>query len=224
MMMKRSIVGIAAALALGGPVAAGAADDAVAVQAAMKTAQHNVQSFRLDLSSPAAGMTGTGIVTNAPKRMHLQVASGPMVIEMYLADGYLYQRIGSSAWQKRSVPDGKALLDISAMFNEKVHAELAPDLVDAGATYGAIVLEVDTATIPGAPSVGPMKLTCAYDKTTYLVHTCTNQFFSEKLYDYNDPSNAVTLPPALATAVDAGPLFPPPASPAPAAAPSSAPK
>jgi hypothetical protein len=193
-----------------------AADDAAAIQAKMKAAQAAVQSFRMQISAP--GTTGIATIFNNPKRMHMRMASGPMTVEMYIADGYVYQNIANTGWKKQLLPAGAALVDIQRAFDGNTAFSVAPDVTDGGVTYGAITLQLSAAPVPGAPPAPPLTITCSYDKQSYLMHACTSTYATETFSGYDDPANVVTLPPELATAIDTGPPRPQ-ASPPPAASP-----
>jgi len=39
-------------------------------------------------------------IVREPARLHM-VTTGPMSMEMYVVDGFLYTHLGSTAWQKR---------------------------------------------------------------------------------------------------------------------------
>ncbi len=209
---------VAAALLLATSGRLSAADDPAAIQAKMKAAQGAVHSFRMQISGP--GMTGVATIFNSPKRMHMQMASGPLTIEMYVSDGYAYQNIGKSGWKKQQLPAGSALVDIQRAFDGSTVFAVAPDVTDGGVTYGAISMQLSAVSVPGAPSTPPLTITCSYDKQSYLMHACTSPYATETFSGYDDPANAVSIPPELATAVDAGPVIPPAASsPAPAASP-----
>ena len=185
------------------------------VAAQMKAAQAGVQSFRMQLTSPA-GMSGIGTFVTSPKRMHMEIATGPVTIEMYVSDGYSYQNIAKSGWKKQALPPDAALVDIARAFDGKTAFIAAPDVVDAGITYGSVTMQLANAPIAGVPPSPPLTITCSYDKKTMLMHVCTSPFATETFLGYNDPANAITLPPELATAVDVGPVVPV-ASPSPAA-------
>jgi hypothetical protein len=142
-------------------------------------------------------------------------------MEMYLVGAFAYQRVGTSDWQKRSLPPDRALVDIQGELVDATQLTSIPDVVDGGVTYGAVRLSSNTASVPGAPNVGPLTLTCTYNKTTFLLHACTSPAITESFDAYNDPVNVVTLPDALSALPDAGPIVPPASStPAPTAAPS----
>jgi hypothetical protein len=197
-----------------------AADDPAAIQAKMKAAQAAVQSFRMQISAP--GTAGVATVFNNPKRMHMQLSSGPLTIEMYIADGYAYQNIGNTGWKKQLLPAGAALVDIQRAFDGKTVFAVAPDVTDGGVTYGAITMQLAAAPVPGAPAAPPLTITCSYDKQSYLMHACGSTYATETFSGYDDPANVVTLPPELTTATDAGPMMPHAPPPSPAASPSSA--
>ena len=168
----------------------------------MTAAALGVKSFRLQLSSPM-GMTSVATVTMKPIRMHMQVASGPIVMEMYLADGYLYQRIGNGGWQKQPLPSTAALpVDSIKALTQGTSMTAGPDVTEGGVTYGSYDVSVATASIPGAPAAGPISLSCTYDKSTFLTHECKSRFVTETFLDYNDPGNVVTLPADLSTATE----------------------
>jgi hypothetical protein len=195
------------------------ADDAATVQALMRAASEKVHSVRMQISSPI-GMTGISTVVREPLRMHMEMATGPIKIEMYAADGYFYQRIGDTQWQKRAMPDIASTvgIDFTRLMANSTQFTLGPDVTENGTTYGTLNTVIKTDAIAGAPLPPALTLNCSYDKKTYLTHTCTNALITETFVGYDDPANVVTLPPDLANAVDAGPIVLP-GVPAPATTP-----
>jgi hypothetical protein len=187
-----------------GPLAA--EGDLSVVHGQMRSAMAAVQSFRMQITAP--GATGVATVMTKPMRLHMQMASGPLTIEMYSADGYLYQNIAKSGWKKQRLPDGAAVIDVQRALDGSTTFAPAADVVDGGVSYGALAMTIPVATIPGAPAGAPITLTCSYDKKTLLMHACSTPLATETFSGYNDPANDVTLPPDLASAVDAGPVLP----------------
>ena len=221
-----SAVAAAAALLAGASVAAAAdtTPDAAAIRAKVTAAQGSVTSFHLVVTGP--GMSGVGTVVTKPMLMHLEMASGPAIIDMYLdasaKNGVtMYQQIGKGGrWTAMVLPGGAALQKTLATMlpavREKSTVVAAPDVVEGGVTYGAFSVETPTASIPGAPTASPMTMTCTYDKTTYLVHSCSNGIVTQTFSAYNDPANVVTIPPdARSAPTTAFPFAPSSPSPAP---------
>jgi hypothetical protein len=75
---------------------------------------------------------------------------------------------------------------------------LRPDLVENGSTLG--VFSLHSKPNPDGSHFLAMTVTCTYDKTTYLLHTCTRvvpDVAMQQVSTYgkwNDPSNVVVLP------------------------------
>lgn len=188
------------------------------LQKKMAAAAKNIKSFRFQLSSPM-GMTSASTVIVHPMLMHMQIAGGPIVMEMYVAEGYMYRRIGSGAWQKQAIPSMASLpTDAIKRLAEGTSMTLGADVSDGGVTYGSYDVSVPTASVPGAPAAQPMMMSCTYDKSTFLTHECKNSFFTETFLDYNGPDNVVTLPAELSTATES-PGITTPAMPSPSSTP-----
>ncbi len=187
------------------PAWAASGDDLATLQAEMKAADSNVHSMRMQMTSPM-GVNGVTTVDRNPMRAHFEMTGGgPLLIEMYIADGFLYERIGGAAaqWKKHPMPDGLSALDVAKTFADAAHLTLAPDVTEAGVRYGAFDIQMDSAVVPGMPQPPAMKMSCTYDKKTFLVRACKNDFLTEA-FRYNDPSDAVVLPAEVADAIDGG--------------------
>jgi len=193
------------------------ADQASDLRDKLMAAEEKASSMVMQISAPSLGMTGVGTIVRLPAMaMHMSMATGSTKIEIYMIGQTMYEQLGGS-WIRIQMPDMKQLEAMGRTITDKMHVSLAPDVVDGGVTYGAITFESDTATIPGAPVVGPTTQTCTYDKSTFFIHTCTNGPISETMSHYNDSANVVTLPPDAASA----PALAPPVLPSPAPSPAA---
>lgn len=223
-MLRTLSAAAGAALLVAGYAAPAAADQIADLRAAMKAAAANVQSFRMTLTSPL-GITGSMTVTMKPRRVRMEFGGGPIAAEVYLIDGELYQKIGNAAWKKQKLPATPAMVDFTRMMADSAHMSIGADVLEDGIEYGSLNVELDmSAIVPSATPIPPTSMTCVYDKTTYLTRRCTNALITEVIDGYNDPVNVVVLPPAAASAIDAGVLILPGTSaPSPLPSPSPAP-
>jgi hypothetical protein len=172
------------------------------LQKKMAAAAKRIRSFRFQLSSPI-GMTSSSTVIVKPMLMHMQMASGPVVMEVYIAHGNLYQRVGVGEWQMQPLPLTASLpTDAIKKITEGTSMTVGADVSEDGVTYGSFDVSMPTASVPGAPPATPLTMSCTYDKKTFLTHSCKNSFITETFLDYNDPNNVVTLPPELSSAIE----------------------
>ena len=180
----------------------------------IRAATLKVKSFRMQMWS-SAGMTSVSTVITHPLQMHMQMASGPVTMEMYIVDGYLYQRIANGGWKKQKLPAmHSSPVDALGAASQAANLVRGPDVQEGDKDYGSYRIEVTTAVIPGAPAAPPLALTCTYDKVTYLLHECKNPLITETFQAYNDPGNTIVIPAELSKAADAGEL-PIPVAPSP---------
>jgi len=200
--MKRTVAALAASLfaLAAGPARA---DDLATIQTAMKAASANVHSFRIEVTSPM-GMSAVMTVVREPARVHMQF-TGLMNVETYTTDGFLYMRLGTAGWKKYATPIPAIKTDVVRSLSEAEHMTVGPDVTENGAVYGSLLVKTDANMLPGVPTP-TAALTCTYDKRTYLMRACTGDAFSETITGYDDPANAVALPPDAANAPDGGPL------------------
>jgi hypothetical protein len=195
-------------------------DDLASIQSSMTAAYANVRSFRVELAliGLGAGMTALMTIEREPMRMHM-VMNGPMTMENYVTDGFVYMRMGNTGWKKLTLPPAAASLDMVREWTASAHVVAGSDVVEDGVTYGTLDFQSDRAMLPGAAaSLTGLKMTCTYDKKTFLMHDCKSARFTELVVGYNDPANEIALPADLSTAVDMGVI------PLPAPAPTQSPK
>lgn len=191
------------------------ADDAADVRAKILAAQAGISSMTLQISAPGMGMTGVGTIIRKPSpAMHMAMATGATKVDLFMVGQTLYEHLGGGPWLRMQMPDTSTMESFAKSITDKMHVTLGPDVIENGVTYGVMTTQTDTASIPGAPAVGPATMTCKYDKATFLMHSCTNGVITQTMSGYNDPANVVTLPPEALNAQSA----PTPALPVPAPA------
>ncbi|HEV8020794.1 MAG TPA: hypothetical protein VGP41_05990 [Candidatus Lustribacter sp.] len=211
----RRFLGVALAAIVAGlaaiPAAAADSTDVATLKAMMKAADANVHSVQTQMST--MGVSSVFTVLTKPLREHMQMASGPMAMEMYVADGFIYMRIANGPWQKHSIPSLDSMVSTLRTFTDTTQVTLDPDVVEDGRSYGVFEMQTPTVAVPGVPPAPAMTMTCTYDKQTYLRHECKTASLT-MTFRYNDPSDVVVLPPDAAAATDAGPFpFPIPSPP-----------
>ena len=222
--VRTALAAVAAALMLI-PAQPARSDDLESVRSAMKTASAALHSFRIEVAVSMMGMSISTVTTivREPARLHM-VTTGPMSMEMYVVDGFLYTHLGSTAWQKREMPPHGAQLDMVRALTDAVHMTVGPDVTEDGVTYGELLVVTDAGMLPGTTTPS-MNQTCRYEKKTFLMHDCKTDIFTERFTGYDDPANVIVLPADAAAAVDGGPVplpLPLPSAP-PATAPTTAP-
>jgi hypothetical protein len=153
-----------------------------------------VTSFRVTLSS-ASGFAATITRVLAPQtRTKMAGIMGATSSEMVMAGGRMYTRTNGGAWAVADAAAGTEYGDtvLKAMADPS-KIRMLPDRVEGGATIG--VYEVTPPLPPGMPAgIAVPPLTCTYDKTTYLPHTCTVQGMTQTFEGWNDPANVVDVP------------------------------
>jgi hypothetical protein len=209
------------------------ADDAGATKAHLRAAAQSVTSGVIDLEMTipfpiAVTMTYVGGRTKAV------TAANGMRMETYTVDGVLYMHtVPGDSWRKMAFdPQFPTAQTLDVLRSAKdASISVLPDRQEDGVPVGVIQLEVPLPTPAGTAAVGPpAQLTCSYDKTTFHLRACANAQMSMTFSRYNDPSNAVVLPPEAANAVlikthpsDSAPgAGPAPDTPAPIATPNAA--
>jgi hypothetical protein len=183
--------------------AAGADDDGSALRGSVLGAMAATSSFVVDVINPQ-GITGSAIVEPQLGRTKVQGSGGPHTLTIYALGGYLYEQFDGAAWQRRKLPGsgGNLIAPISAAAT----VSLLPDTHDAtGALYGAFSA-VTTLPVPGIGAIPNVAMQCTYDKSTLLLHTCVCQYATFTFHSYNDPKNAVDLPPEAKNAAELAPL------------------
>ncbi len=205
----RAIIGLAAAAAFGISSAPARADDAAALAALFSAAADQVTSFVVEMR--VNGTTGVGGSTTfvRPMRMKSEFAVGEIVVQTFLVDGVLYVHSPVAGWQKAPL-DGTRLAQQSPNVADKLkQAKITPlsDRVENGITVGVVRMELPIpmlgSGLPGAKAPGTVapnadpagQLLCTYDKATYRMRECSSAALTLTYTRYNDPANAVVLPP-----------------------------
>ena len=179
------------------------ADDGASLRTSVLSALAATTSFAVDLSNPQ-GITGNAIVQTQLGRTKVQGSAGPHTLVLYAVGDEEYQQIDGSAWQRRKIPGGGALVIAPLSASAAVTAQ--PDTRDAaGMTFGAF-RAVTTLPIPGLGTIPNVTMDCTYDKATKLLHVCTSQYATLSFHNYNDPKNVVELPAAAHDAAELPPL------------------
>ncbi len=165
-----------------------------------------------------AGSTATMVVrpTGTDHRtfaVHMQMHGPTVAMEMFVVDGFMYQSINGSRWERRPLPDPRSAVHLGPAFGDPGTVTPLPDRVENGLTYGAFT-ESPPASVP---SSGLMTFTCTYDKSNGWLHACESPLGTMTYGGYNDPGNVVELPAAAKDAIDlpAIPLLPPGTAPQP---------
>lgn len=171
------------------------------LRSSMQTASATVTSFKMLLTGPM-GFTSTATFIRAPLRVHAQGSAGSMSFDSYVADGVAYGRAGDRAWHKHRIPAEAGSTDILRTMTNGAKLQPGADVVDGGTTYGTFRANLDLSSLPSAPPLPPIGVTCEYDKKTFLTHSCKNSFVTLTFLAYNDPANAIALPPTLSSATE----------------------
>lgn len=197
------------------------ADDLADLKAKLAQGVAGVTSVRMVMTTPAGPGTMTVVFPTAgqPRGLRAKIAmTGPQIaMSMYIVDGYMYQSINGSRWEKRPLPNVADAVHLGPAFDTGGTLTPLPDRVEDGTTYGAFS-ESPPAAFGASPA---LTFTCTYDKTTGRVHQCSSQLLSMTYTGYNDPANVVDLPASTADAIElpAIPLQPPGAAPQPVGSP-----
>ena len=186
----------AACLALSRPAYA---DDAATIKAKIATAAAFVRSYVVLMQF--TGTTGAGgtITIVRPGLLKSEMNVGHMTVETYLIGNTVYFNSPVAGWQKTTfdlqhLP--QQALDIAAMI-KKSQTTLLPDRQENGMTVGVINIETAVpATAAPIYQQGAANLICSYNKTSFLMQTCTNGLLTMQYTKYNDAANAVVLPDA----------------------------
>ncbi len=179
------------------------ADDATALRDNVLAAMAATSSFVMDVANPQ-GIYGSATVQTQLGRAKVQGSGGPHTLTLYAIGGYVYQQFDGSAWQRRKLPGGSAML--IAPLSATATLTPQPDARDpAGETFGAF-RAVTTLPIPGVGTIPNVTMDCTYDKATLLLHTCSSQYATLTFHNYNDPKNVVELPAEAKNAAELAPL------------------
>jgi len=183
------------------PVAAWA-DDAAALRQKLVAGLSGVSSMRIVMT--LAGSTATMVVrpTGTDHRtfaVHMQMHGPTLAMEMFIVDGFMYQSINGSRWERRPLPDPRSAVHLGPAFGDPGTVTPLPDRVEDGVTYGAFT-ESPPASVPS----GLMTFTCTYEKSSGRLHSCESPLGTMTYGGYNDPGNLPAIP-----------LFPPGTAPQP---------
>jgi hypothetical protein len=179
------------------------AADVSALRASILAAMTATGSFVMDVANPQ-GIYGSAIVQTQAGRAKISGSAGEHTLTVYAVNGYEYQQIDGSAWQRRKLPAGAAML--VAPLTGAVSITPQPDARDAsGTTFGAFEA-LTSLPVPGIGTTPNVTLDCTYDKTTMLLHVCTSQYATLTFHNYNDPKNVVELPAQAKDAPELAPL------------------
>jgi hypothetical protein len=193
------------------------ADDIPAVTAKLCAAAAEISSFVMQ-----AQMKGTTGVTMRvtyvrPARLKTEMTMGTMSVQSYIVDGtaYVHTPMG---WQKTTLDDAKsavASMNLADLL-KSTKVTYLPDRREDGLLVGVMQVAVPSPLFgrpaPAASNAGPAAptpaatpqvTTCSFDRTTYRMRNCSNDFMTMTYSNYNDPANIVDLP---AEAKSASPL------------------
>ena len=192
------------------------ADDAAGLRQKLVAGLAGVSSMRIVMTLP--GGTASAVVRPAGTdhrtfSVHMQMRGPTMAMELYVVDGYMYQSINGSRWERRPLPDPMSAVHLGPAFGDPGNVTPLPDRVEDGVSYGAF-----SESPPAAlSSSGLMTFTCTYDKSSGRLHACDSPLGTMTYGGYNDPANVVELPAAAKDAIDlpAIPLVPPGMTPQP---------
>jgi hypothetical protein len=179
------------------------ADDGTGLRTSVLTALAATTSFVLDLANPQ-GIYGTAVVQTQLGRTKVQGSAGTHSLVLYALDGYEYQQIDGSAWQRRKLPAMNALV-IAPLSASATLTPKADERDPSGVVYGAFGA-VTSLPVPGIGTIPNVSMDCTYDKSTMLLHVCTSQYATLTFHNYNDPKNVVELPADAKNATELAPL------------------
>jgi hypothetical protein len=197
------------------------ADDIPAVTARLSAAATEISSFVMQ--AQLKGTTGVTmrVTVVRPARMKSEMTMGQMAVQTYVVDGTMYVFTPVMGWQKMSLGDAGAAaasMNIAGLL-KSTKVTYLPDRQEDGQTVGVMQVAVPlpsfaVPTPAGGSSAGPsgananptasqQVTTCSFDRSTYRMRNCSNDFMTMTYSNYNDPANVVELP---AAAKDAIPL------------------
>ncbi len=190
------------------------ADDAetILLSAKLSSAAAGVSSFVVLMH--LAGTTGVGgtMTFVRPMRVKTEFSVGAVKMESYLVDGKAYVHAPGGGWQVTSIDavhaDRQSVNIADSL--KPAAVKLLPDRVEDGQQVGVVQIDPNVAAAGPVAREMSQNLVCSYDKVSYRLKSCANQYMTMTYVKYNDPANVVVLP---AEAQHATPLV----SPAPAA-------
>ncbi len=165
------------------PLAA-SADDLPTVRERVDVAMQSTISFVVT----TVASTGFTVTTTfvAPDRYRSTLTYGGTRTDVIIIGRNAYVNHGGAAYEKADLP--KDVLAQVQAWNIPVD-RLLPDRIVAGVARGRFL----------TTARGPQKdqqLTCTYDKTNYRISECSNEGMTLTFSRYDDPANAVNLPPS----------------------------
>lgn len=179
-------------------------DDGSRVAAALAKAAADASSFRMTLSG-AQNISSTMVFVR-PDRVESDMSVGPLKTQSVVIGSTSYVRINGGTWLVSKLQNATdfAKQFATTLAKQTTYTPL-PDRQESGVTYGAFSSTSDSGMLAPAGTAtaasAPMTMQCTYDKVTYLLHVCTLQppgvpFPMTLTYSaWNDPSNAVDVPP-----------------------------
>jgi hypothetical protein len=192
------------------------ADDAADLKAKLAAGLRGTTSLRVVMTLPSGTATMIVRLGSGPSHRGMAVKvqmngiAAAQTLDMYIVDGYMYQSINGSRWERRPLPDPTQAVHLGPAFGEPGQIVPQPDRVVDGVTYGAFT--ESPAVVPASPLT---TFECTYDKATGRLHVCESALGTMTYSGYNDPANVVELPTAAKTAIDLPAIPPIPPEPAP---------
>ena len=203
-------------------------DDGTQLGAKLQSAEAGVTSFQATMHG-FSGMTVSMVVVR-PDRVKFVSSFGPVSSEAVVVGANTYMRVNGGPWTTSTtagtVEAAKYLVD--SLCTCATYTML-PDRRENGDTVGAFSASVPlpglpdaraTAGAPAAPAAGasattkPSTMDCTYDKTTYLLRSCTVQLanipspLTMTYAKWNDPGNVVDVPADVPAPPHAAPVAP----------------
>ncbi len=175
---------LAGAAQLAGMALPAAADDLATVNAKVGTAMHAAKSFVL--TTTTGGFSGA-MTYVAPDRYRTSLAYNGTTYEVVVIGKEGYVSANGSAYRKVDAPP--EFLQTQVQLRDVPVDAMLPDTTVGGTVYGQFA----------TTSAGPQhdqRLTCTYDKKTYRIARCANESLTIGFSKYDDPANAVAVPPA----------------------------
>jgi hypothetical protein len=179
---------LAGAAQLAGAASPAAADDLAAVNAKVGTAMHAAKSFVLTTTT---GSFNGAMTFVAPDRYRTSLAYNGTTYEVVVIGKEGYVSANGSPYRKADAPP--EFLQTQVQLRDVPVDAVLPDTTVNGTVYGQFA----------TTSAGPQhdqRLTCTYDKKTYRIARCANESLTIAFTKYDDPANAVAVPPGAAPA------------------------
>lgn len=179
---------LAGAAGLAGTALPARADDLATVGAKVGTAMHAAKSFVL--TTTTGGFNGA-MTFVAPDRYRTSLAYNGTTYEVVVIGKDGYVSANGSPFRKVDAPP--EFLQTQVQLRDVPVDAVLPDTTVNGTVYGQFA----------TTSAGPQhdqRLTCTYDKKTFRIARCANESLTIGFGKYDDPANAVTVPPAAAPA------------------------